>query len=64
MEVREYVHFKPVPVLSDTDQSDLTVEEEEWLEYMSFFEDDLHWLLRLPHHRYIKDLISIYLFIY
>lgn len=52
MEVRGYVYFKPVPVITDdTGQDGLTAEEEEWLESVSFLEDDLHWLLRLPHHR-------------
>lgn len=52
MEVRGYVYFKPVPAITDDSEQDgLTVEEEEWLESVSFLEDDLHWLLRLPHHR-------------
>lgn len=69
MEVRGYVYFKTVPLItSDTGQEGLTPEEEEWLECVSFLEDDLHWLLRLPHHRYkifyvlgsLKKLIMLY----
>ncbi|XP_035218611.1 activating signal cointegrator 1 complex subunit 2-like isoform X2 [Stegodyphus dumicola] len=58
MELRNYIYFKPPPVVaSSSDSSTLNADEEEWLECMSFFKEDLQWLLKLPHHRFWSQII-------
>ncbi|XP_055939628.1 activating signal cointegrator 1 complex subunit 2-like isoform X1 [Argiope bruennichi] len=57
MELRNYVHFKPPLELNDTGQDFSAAEEEEWLEMAWFLEEDLHWVLKLPYHRFWSQVI-------
>ncbi|CAL1281302.1 unnamed protein product [Larinioides sclopetarius] len=57
MELRNYVHFKPPLSLNDTGQSYSAAEEEEWLEMAWFLEEDLHWILKLPYHRFWSQVV-------
>ncbi|GIY00130.1 hypothetical protein CDAR_501572 [Caerostris darwini] len=58
MEERNYVHFKPPPELTDDTGQDYSLaEEEEWLEMAWFLEEDLHWVLKLPYHRFWSQAI-------
>ncbi|GFR14125.1 activating signal cointegrator 1 complex subunit 2, partial [Trichonephila clavata] len=58
METRKYVYFKPPPNFAkDTGQSSTTAEEEEWLELAWFLEEDLHWVLKLPYHRFWSQIV-------
>ncbi|XP_054719218.1 activating signal cointegrator 1 complex subunit 2-like [Uloborus diversus] len=52
METRTYVSFRLPPNSPEEEESHLTAEEEEWLEAMTFFAEDLRWILKLPYHRF------------
>ncbi|XP_071037755.1 activating signal cointegrator 1 complex subunit 2 isoform X2 [Parasteatoda tepidariorum] len=56
MESRYYVNFR-APPQSDLNSEKLSPDEEEWLEYMVFIEEDLHWLLKLPYHRFWSQIV-------
>jgi activating signal cointegrator complex subunit 2 len=43
---RDYINYKPPP----SDCAD-RASVEEWLDRARFIEEDLHWLLKLPHDR-------------
>ncbi|GFS85656.1 activating signal cointegrator 1 complex subunit 2 [Nephila pilipes] len=57
METRKYVHFKPPNFANDTEQNGASAEEEEWLELAWFLEEDLHWVLKLPYHRFWSQIV-------
>lgn len=55
MEKKQYIYYKSPP-LNDNEKT-LNAEEEEWLDLMSFYEEDLCWLLKLPHNRFWSQVI-------
>ncbi|KZS18432.1 Activating signal cointegrator 1 complex subunit 2 [Daphnia magna] len=51
IESRKFLHFLPPSVISNG------IDLKEWCEVTQFIKNDLHWLLKLPHHKFWSQTI-------
>lgn len=60
MEERQFALYKPCCLFDDREDIDFATAaaaKEEWMQRMQYMQQDLHWLLKLPHHKFWSQVV-------